>query len=194
MFERRSAESNIFPSASFFFSPSCRIKILLQAGSADSLSAIMSRQGASMDIPLQAVVSHSNTVGRTGSSTTARDDADLAPIIEKEKSGLFHRHTRGRRRIKKISSKGNGTGVKGDDGEEDTITMMGRVYDKFMNFSIVTRYFVYVAPLGLALAVPIIVGATAARRAKLGGVRIVWFFTWFEVGELDCRLRQHGCC
>ena len=47
--------------------------------------------------------------------------------------------------------------------------------------SIVTRYFVYVLPLALIIAVPVIVGATVAKDAELGGVRIVWFFTWVEI-------------
>lgn len=74
----------------------------------------------------------------------------------------------------------------GYDGEEDTLNRMGRIYNKILNFSIVTRYFVYVSPLALCIAVPIIVGATAAPNAKIGGVPIVWFFTWIEVGEFLC--------
>jgi len=66
----------------------------------------------------------------------------------------------------------------GYDGEEDAITTMGKVYKKILNFSIITRYLVYVLPLGLCIAIPIIVGATAAPGAKIGGVRIVWFFSW----------------
>ena len=74
----------------------------------------------------------------------------------------------------------------GYDGEEDTLNRMGRIYNKILNFSIITRYFVYVSPLALCIAVPIIVGATAAPNAKIGGVPIVWFFTWVEVGEYLC--------
>lgn len=148
------------------------------------------------NIPLQQIVSHPNTIGRTGSSDTVHDDYpnDNMTPAQHEKSGLFHRHTRGRRKMKKITSKGVGTGRKGSDGEEDTVNLMGQIYDKFMNFSIVTRYFVYVAPVGAAIAVPIVVGATAAKNATIGGekakdgtqyegVRIVWFFTWIEIGK-----------
>ena len=65
-----------------------------------------------------------------------------------------------------------------------TLTRMGRIYNKILNFSLVTRYFLYVLPLGTAIAVPIIVGTTAKKDAKLGGedgVRIVWIFTWVEI-------------
>jgi hypothetical protein len=46
----------------------------------------------------------------------------------------------------------------------------------------VTRYLVFVIPIGLLIAVPIVVGATvdSAKGAKIGGVRILWFFTWIE--------------
>ena len=49
-----------------------------------------------------------------------------------------------------------------------------------MNFSIVTRYILYVLPLAILIAIPIIIGATAAQHAALGGVRIVWIFSWLE--------------
>lgn len=84
--------------------------------------------------------------------------------------------------MKEPNGGGQLTGKKGYDGEEDTITAMGKFYTKFMNFSIITRYFIYVLPLGLALAVPIVVGATAAKQAQIGGVRIVWLFVWIEIG------------
>ena len=49
-----------------------------------------------------------------------------------------------------------------------------------------TRYLIYVAPLALCIAVPIIVSSTApedsaAHRANIGGVRLVWFFSWVEI-------------
>lgn len=61
------------------------------------------------------------------------------------------------------------------------MTQMGKIYNKILNFSIITRYFVYVLPLALLIAVPIVVGATAAEKSKLGGVRVVWIFTWVEI-------------
>ena len=65
--------------------------------------------------------------------------------------------------------------------EEGTLNAVGRFYKKVYNFSVITRYFTYVAPLALCIAIPIIIGATAAPDAKIGGVRIVWFFAWVEV-------------
>jgi small-conductance mechanosensitive channel len=69
----------------------------------------------------------------------------------------------------------------------DTVTTMGKIYDKIFGFSIITRYFLYVLPLGLLIAAPIIVGVAiqnsrADRRPPiLAGVSLIWFFTWVEV-------------
>lgn len=96
-----------------------------------------------------------------------------------EKGGLFHRGVHGRRRIQKLDSKASGADT-GDDGE-NTLNRMGKIYNKILNFSIVTRYFIYVLPLALAIAVPIVVGATVAMGARIGGVRILWLFIWIEI-------------
>lgn len=69
----------------------------------------------------------------------------------------------------------------GQDGEEEILTQMGKIYEKILNFSVVTRYFLYVLPLALMIALPIIIGATAARKSRIGGIRIVWFFSWIEI-------------
>ncbi|KAI9797280.1 MAG: hypothetical protein M1833_005576 [Piccolia ochrophora] len=98
---------------------------------------------------------------------------------EKEKGGLFHRHTAGRR-VKKINSKGEVKNV-GYDGEETTVTQMGVIYSKILNFSIVTRYFLYVLPIGLLIAVPIVIGAINPRIELPVGTRIIWLFTWLEI-------------
>lgn len=58
---------------------------------------------------------------------------------------------------------------------------MGRVYTAILNFSVFTRYFLYVLPLAAILAIPIIVGCTAATEAKIGGVHMVWLFVWIEI-------------
>jgi len=71
------------------------------------------------------------------------------------------------------------------DDTEDTRSGSGsrlaRVYAKVMGYSTITRYAIYILPLGGIIAVPIILGATAARRAEIGGVKLYWFFAWIEV-------------
>lgn len=130
------------------------------------------------DIPL-------TTVGSNGSSTGVRravDDGespiDFAPQKsfpqDREKVGFFNR-VAGRRKIVKDQIHR----VNSDD--ETSLTAMGKIYDKIVNFSNITRYMVYVIPIGLVLAVPVVVTATIAPDARIGGVRMVWFWSWIEI-------------
>jgi hypothetical protein len=64
--------------------------------------------------------------------------------------------------------------------EDGSLTRMGKVYGKIVSFSVATRYLIYIFPLGLLLAIPIFFGATR-HDASIGGVPIVWLFTWIEV-------------
>jgi hypothetical protein len=123
-------------------------------------------------IPLETVVSHTPSHART---------VQADPMTEK--SGLFNRGARGRRRLKTLDSKTGASTHPGAEDEATALNRMGRIYEKVLNFSIVTRYFIYVLPLALCIAVPIIVGATVAKGATIGKVRIVWFFTWLEIGK-----------
>ena len=131
---------------------------------------------ATIDIPLEKVTTKTGVRrSDTFTSPTSRGrQLDVPEQQENEKAGFYQRHVAGRR---KTAEK---TGHKGKDGEEDTLTHMGMIYNKILNFSIVTRYFLYVLPLAIIIAIPIMVGATAAQNARLGNVRIVWIFAWLE--------------
>ncbi|KAL5332055.1 hypothetical protein ACEPPN_001598 [Leptodophora sp. 'Broadleaf-Isolate-01'] len=63
---------------------------------------------------------------------------------------------------------------------------MGRLYSKILTHSTGTRYNIYIVPVAILLAIPVIVGATQVLVSdpKIGGIRVVWFLTWFEVGWL----------
>ena len=156
------------------------------------------RRSIEAGIPLESVVTHNpssdpyhnqyhsqpHPTSRDGlkrgytSGATAYTEKGTTGIAEK--SGIFHRH-RGKRRVLKRRSEGKDLrAAKSDD--ETALTRMGRLYQRILNFSIVTRYFIYVFPLGSCLAVPIIIGATSARKARIGGVSIVWLFVWIEIG------------
>ena len=130
---------------------------------------------ASMGIPLEQVPTHS-------SLNVPRSDS-FVPLAQTNTSQTTRNRRKmfGGRRVKQTNSKGQATGRIGYDGEEDTLNRMGRIYKRILNFSIFTRYLVYVAPVALCIAVPIIVGATVAQNAGFGKVRIVWFFTWVEI-------------
>ncbi|KAL7276664.1 hypothetical protein RUND412_000324 [Rhizina undulata] len=101
-----------------------------------------------------------------------------------DEGAYFDRHI-GRRRARKAETGGDAALIE----DEGALTAMGVLYEKVLNFSIVTRYFIYVLPLSLCLLVPILVGLSSAPHAAIGGngtpedpgVRIVWFFAWLEI-------------
>ena len=128
---------------------------------------------ATISIPMDNVNSNNSKTGarKTDSYTPATVGSPEQQLDEK--AGFYQRHVAGRRRTEKTKKKGN-------DGEEEIVTQMGIIYTKILNFSVVTRYFLYVLPLAAIIAIPIIIGATAAQNATLGGVRIVWIFSWLE--------------
>jgi hypothetical protein len=131
---------------------------------------------ATIDIPLTKVTTKTGARKVDNSSVPPGYSRQASPPKDDEKAGLFRRHVAGRRKVAKKSMEQSQ-----DDGEEPTLNQMGKIYDKILNFSVVTRYFVYVLPLALLIAIPIVIGATGAKNARIGGVRIVWFFTWIEI-------------
>ena len=130
------------------------------------------------DIPLTNV--------RTNSSTGARKPGHEAVIQQPtfkddEKKGLFNgRRPGGRRRIKKMSSK---TRRVGTDGEEVSVNGLGRFYHQIVNFSVITRYLVYVAPVALLIAAPVIIYAVLNPDAIFAntGVKVTLFWLWIEI-------------
>ncbi|KAL8687688.1 MAG: hypothetical protein Q9218_006212 [Villophora microphyllina] len=133
---------------------------------------------ATIDIPLTSVTSRTGARKMSSNSPTGFGrQQSYPPSQSNEKDQVRKRYPAGRRK----KAKGNGRGNTNDDGEEDTLTQMGKIYEKILKFSIVTRYFLYVLPLALIIAVPIIIDATTLKKHSLGGVRIVWFFAWVEI-------------
>ena len=122
-------------------------------------------------IPLQKVVSAQSTGARRPSQTPA-----AYPPTELHNEKTHHSFRRGLRK------RGGGDAAEPKVQEEGALTTMGKIYNKILNFSLITRYFLYILPLGIALAIPIIIGAVVAP-ARIGGVRMVWFFTWLEIGK-----------
>ncbi|KAL8932029.1 MAG: hypothetical protein Q9211_006571 [Gyalolechia sp. 1 TL-2023] len=141
-------------------------------------STMANPRDATIDIPLTTVTTRTGARKINSNSPTGYGRQQSFPDGRiNEKAQLGKQYPAGRRR--KI--KGNGKGNTGEDGEEDTLTQMGKIYDRILKFSIVTRYSIYVLPLALGIAIPIIIGATVKKNATLGGVWIVWFFTWLEI-------------
>lgn len=133
-----------------------------------------------VNIPLTPVMSNMSNTGarKEGQSMTQQDLKRNETNGSANEAGIFHRHI-GRRRNRKETG-GDASLVEG----EGALTAMGRIYEKILNFSILTRYLVYILPLSLCLLVPILVGLFVAPGAAIGasddtrGVRIVWFFAW----------------
>jgi small-conductance mechanosensitive channel len=134
---------------------------------------------ATINIPLTKVNSRGQTGARkitnNPSPISYRAATDFPTSDINEKTGLYHRGPGGRR--KRTDERERET----TDHEDGTLTAMGKIYNAIFNFSVVTRYFLCVLPLALVIAVPIVIGATFAKKATIGGVRIVWFFTWIEI-------------
>ena len=101
-------------------------------------------------------------------------------MTDDEKKGFFARGPAGRRKIKKINSKPRRIGT---DGEEISVNGLGRLYNKIVAFSVITRYFVYVLPIAILIAAPIVIYAVLNPHALLGttGIRVYIFFTWIEI-------------
>jgi len=69
--------------------------------------------------------------------------------------------------------------------DEGALTSMGRLYEKILNFSVLTRYLLYIIPLSICFVIVILIGLYVAKDATIGateggtkGVRIVWLFVW----------------
>lgn len=130
-------------------------------------------------IPLDNVRSHQSYVRDPVSSTedlTKSQSYQKVPPENQEKSrGIFSHGTRkgGRRKLKILEET-----TRVDSAPR--ITGLGKFYAKIVGFSPVIRHVVYIIPIGALLAVPIVVGATVAQDAFIGGVRMLWLFTWIE--------------
>ena len=131
---------------------------------------------ATIDIPLNQVTTK---IGARKIESSPTDYGSQSTQQQNEKAGYFPQHVAGRRKVATDDSHTR----RGADGEEEVLTRMGKIYSKILNFSVLTRYLVYVLPVALLFAIPIIIGATVAPKAGVEAthVRIVWIFTWVEI-------------
>lgn len=67
-----------------------------------------------------------------------------------------------------------------DQHQEVRLTKAGRIYRNVMQFSFLARWLIFILPVALLLAIPIIVGVYKPG-AEIGDVRILWLFLWIEV-------------
>src|SRR5690348_10804693 len=94
--------------------------------------------------------------------------------------GLEGKRThRGRRQASlPITSTGQQVGY---DGEENTVNRLGKIYERIRDFNIVTRNLIYILPIAILLAIPLIIFATAHKDARAGGIRLLGVFIWLQV-------------
>ncbi|KAL5352537.1 hypothetical protein ACLOAV_002485 [Pseudogymnoascus australis] len=124
------------------------------------------------DIPMTKVKSNASSAWKQRNGQSIYGDDGVASGSRLEPP-VHDNH--GRRKLKKLNSRQSGAA-----NQQSVLTGMGKFYDKIVNFSIVTRYLVYVLPIAALIAIPVVVGATVAPDAKIGGIRLVWFFIWIE--------------
>jgi hypothetical protein len=144
------------------------------------------------DIPLNPVKSHASSTGarKAAQGVTTGLESLHSQSTEKEKHGLFHRSA-GRRR-----AKGNEPPKRSNTyGSDDfSLNFMGRLYNTIIGFSVVTRYLVYIAPVALLLAVPLVLLPLIGHRNDPVGVgsdgtkgpAIFYLFLWIELAWLMC--------
>lgn len=130
------------------------------------------------DIPLHTVRSNASTGSRR-------------PNMEgmEEKHALFEKsvanNPAGMRRTQKELQRAGSTGL----SEEASLNAMGRLYKKIIGFSVVNRYLIYVVPVAVLLAVPIVVLAVTGdiHRIKLADGpthSLFQLFLWIEISWL----------
>ncbi|TDZ23332.1 Mechanosensitive ion channel protein Msy1 [Colletotrichum sidae] len=134
------------------------------------------------DIPLTQVKSAASTGARKPTMNATSND-DPATSGDNEKHGLFHR--KGGRRKKQADL--NRAGTAGSD--EVKVNAMGRFYTRITNASVFTRYLVYIIPVGILLAIPLIVLPITGHRndLKVGGEDgepLFLLFLWIEIAWL----------
>jgi hypothetical protein len=102
--------------------------------------------------------------------TVTTEELTERPVLNRENTGL--------RNFLGDSPENQNVGY---DGEVDTLRLLGKIYNKIMTFSIVTRYTPYILPVAIVLAIPLIVFATAAKDANIQGIRLLGLFVWLEI-------------
>lgn len=123
-------------------------------------------------IPLTAVRSNASSTGarKANQGNSNSYDSGSPDGYEKGDSELKHRHAGRRRRFEDERLGRKGTG----GSDEVSVNALGRLYAKIIGFSVITRYMVYIMPVGIILAVPVIILALTGHKDSptIGNVRV----------------------
>ncbi|ETN43442.1 uncharacterized protein HMPREF1541_02601 [Cyphellophora europaea CBS 101466] len=135
-----------------------------------------------IDIPLTKVTSKSTTGARkptfgmspvysNNQNPPQYDDA----YDEKHGDSATPMGRGGRRRKMEAAGKNS------RDPQDGSLTWAGKIYSTIYNFSVITRYLLYVVPVAVIIAVPLVLGATVFPDASIGGVPMMFFFIWVMI-------------
>ncbi|KAI0871612.1 serine/threonine protein kinase [Hypoxylon argillaceum] len=142
------------------------------------------------DIPLTQIRSNASSTGARKANQglgSGFEQGDSSGDNGDEKHHFFHR---GRRQAKKEEAVRSGDDLAGND---HSLNAMGRIYNRIVDASGLTRYLLYIVPVGILLAVPIVVLAALDKRNDIPvgtgsdgakGPSLFFFFIWVEVGWL----------
>lgn len=108
------------------------------------------------DIPLSTIKSRASTTGARRSEQVNAVGSESSEDSN-SKSGALH----GRRKALGPSRTDTGS------SEEGSLNVLGRAYAKVIGFNASLRYLIYIVPVGLALAVPLIVLAVTGRKEEI---------------------------
>lgn len=132
-----------------------------------------------IDIPLTKV--QSATGARKATLSPVYSNSQLPPdyedaFDEKHETSAFHpSHGGGRRRKLEAS------GMKTKAEEDGRLTWAGKIYSKIYNFSVITRYLLYVVPIAVLIAVPLALGATIFPDARIVNMTMFHFSLWLMI-------------
>ncbi|CEJ80540.1 hypothetical protein VHEMI00718 [[Torrubiella] hemipterigena] len=105
------------------------------------------------DIPLTTVRSAASTGSRMPNQTINRlnsaYDASSSTTEEKSTGSILHKHAGKRKKVERLSRKGTGDSVE--------VNALGRLYRRVVSSSPVVRNLVYIIPIGIFIAIPIII-------------------------------------
>ncbi|GAO16222.1 hypothetical protein UVI_02000050 [Ustilaginoidea virens] len=113
-------------------------------------------------IPLTAVKSSASTSGNRKPSHATSHSCDSASS-EKPENELHHRHAGRRRKVGDDKLGRNNTG----GSDEVSVNALGRLYEKVVGFSVVTRYMVYVVPVAVLLGIPLVALHLADKKDEI---------------------------
>ncbi|RMZ89053.1 hypothetical protein DV736_g3728, partial [Chaetothyriales sp. CBS 134916] len=146
-----------------------------------------------IDIPLAQVTSRTGIRKTTSTSPVmskqgSDDSHDEYDEKRQASRSLTNSRLAGRRRRLDNQARHN------KDETDGTLTSAGRIYQRIYHFSVITRYFVFVAPLALLIAVPMIIGATAAPHARIGGLftKLLPYLFQFLCGVVNPGTRKYA--